>query len=154
MNRKLLALACVVAFAAVACKKEEPAEAPKATIPGTSVIDVSPTPVSSDQAPTFDQKGFAGTFTAGDASLTLNADGTYLHTNGADKMDGTWTVEANDKHIRLDPNSKEAEDGLFEITSNDELSPLTADGQPDASGAVALKREGASDAAPADEAAR
>lgn len=149
MNRKLLTLACAAAFVLVACKKEEapaPEAAPAEKIAGTDATAVAPTPVSSDQAPTFDQKGFAGTFSAGDTTLELKPDGTYAVAYGMDKSDGTWTPEAGDKNVRLDPNSKEAEDAVFAITSNDELTPLGADGQP-AADKPALKRAGA--AAPA-----
>ena len=143
MNRKLLTLACVAAFALVACNKQEAPvadeAAPAEKIAGTDATAVAPTPVSSDQAPTFDQKSFAGTFRAGETSLELKPDGTYAISVGMDKSDGTWTAEGDDRNIRLDPNSKSAEDRVYAIASNDELTPVGNDGQP-AADQQALKR--------------
>ena len=45
-------------------------------------------------------------------------------------MDGTWTVEADDSQVRLDPNSKEEQDRLFAITSDEQLTAVAPDGQP------------------------
>ncbi len=162
---KLLVLACLVALTAVACKPQAPAEpavapavAPIETADVPKAADATPTGVSSADAPTFDQKGFAGTFKGTlpcadcpgiDTTLELKADGSYLlsetfigQPGGATKVDGTWTVEADDKHIRLDPNTKAADDRLYAIAANDRISQLGADGKPPAGGGdQSLKRD-------------
>jgi len=157
---KLLALACVAALTLAACNKPAEAPAPEAAAPvaPAPVAEVTPTGVSSAEAPTFDQKAFAGVFKgtlpcadcAGtDATLELKPDGTYVISEtfkgkaGGAKMDGTWTAEAGDKNLRLDPNSKAEADRVFAISGNDQLAPLGADGQPVAANAAfGLKREG------------
>ena len=50
--------------------------------------------------------------------------------------DGTWTVEADGKHILLDPNSKAEADRRYEIVSHDELRAVD--------GGQSLGREGSS----------
>lgn len=108
----------------------------------------------------FDIKGFAGTFsgvlpctgcTGIDCRLVLNADGTF-HLDetrrgdgdgagsGDSSLEGTWTVEADDTRLRLDPNSKSQDDRLFEILSNDGIRALTPDGSP-IEGGSGLKRD-------------
>src|SRR3546814_19003470 len=47
---------------------------------------------------------------------------------------GTWTVEEAGKRIRLDPNSKQDQDRLYEVVSDDELRMLDIDGNPIESG--------------------
>lgn len=147
-KQHLLALACLVALTAVACKPNPPAEpavAPADTVEAPKVADAAPAVASSADMP-FDQKGFAGTFKgtlpcadcpAIDATLELKPDGTFqlaeVHQQKAasnTKIDGTWTVEADDKHIRLDPNTKAEQDRLYAITSNEQIDQLGADGQP------------------------
>jgi copper homeostasis protein (lipoprotein) len=158
----LLALACLVTLAAAGCKPHEPAEpaepavAPVVTEEAPKVAEAVPTGVSSADAPTFDQKGFAGTFKGSlpcadcpgiDATLELKPDGSFqlseVHQTKAaanSKIDGTWTVEAGDKQIRLDPNSKAEQDRLFAIASNEQIDVLGADGKP-GNVAQSLKRE-------------
>lgn len=155
----LLALACVVTLAAVACKPQAPAEpavAPADTVEAPKAAEAVPTGVSSADAPTFDQKGFAGTFKGTlpcvdcpgiDATLELKSDGSFqlaeVHQQKAasnTKIDGTWTVEAGDKQIRLDPNTKAEQDRLYAITSNEQIDQLGADGQPSGV-AQSLKRD-------------
>ena len=147
MNKLLLALACLTVFAVAACKPEAPTAAEAAPAP----VDVTPTDenLSSDN-PGFDMKGFAGTFSGTlpcadcpgiDTTLALNPDGTYeinqtyQDSDGAAiRMDGTWTVEADDRQIRLDPNSKSEQDSLFAITSQQEITQLDSEGKPAESG--------------------
>lgn len=147
MNRKLLVVACASLFALAGCQPEPAdttaavaSDAAPAVEPGL-MAEATPT----DAVSRFDQKGFAGTFSgtlpcadcpAIDATLALNADGTFALTRvaqgggGVDSpTDGTWTAEGDDKLIRLDPNSKTAEDQLFAITSNDVITQLGSDGQ-------------------------
>ncbi|MGH8073215.1 MAG: copper resistance protein NlpE [Lysobacter sp.] len=154
MNKQLLALACLTVLAVAACKPE-PAETaagqPASAEAAPAVADVVPSSenLSSDN-PGFDMKGFAGTFSGTlpcadcpgiDTTLVLNPDGTYdINEAYQDsesvvaKMDGTWTVEADDQQIRLDPNSKSEQDRLYAITSNDEITQLDLEGKPAESG--------------------
>lgn len=154
MNKQLFALACLAVLAVAACKPE-PAETvadqPASAEAAPAVADVVPSGenLSSDNAG-FDMKGFAGTFSGTlpcadcpgiDTTLVLNPDGTYDITEAyqdsegvAAKMDGTWTVEADDQQIRLDPNSKSEQDRLYAITSNDEITQLDLEGKPAESG--------------------
>ena len=152
MNRPLtrLALALSVAVALAACKPQTPAE-PAASTPApepaaAAAVDLAP--AAADAMPAnlpFDQKGFAGTFKGTlpcadcpgiDTTLVLNADGTYTLDTvyqgkpGAFSTDGTWTTEAGDTTVRLDPNSKSEQDRLFAIASNGELKALDLRGQP------------------------
>jgi copper homeostasis protein (lipoprotein) len=158
MNQKLLSLACLSLLALAACRPDpaEPVEPTALPDTATAATDASAEIVpsaeslSSDAAPTFDQRAFAGSFSGTlpcascpgiDTTLALNADGTFALTEdyqggdvGDGQIDGTWTVEAGDKQIRLDPNSKSAEDRLYAIASNDRIDQLSADGKPAASG--------------------
>src|SRR3546814_1082878 len=107
--------------------------------------DLHPTDVlrAVDNAPApegLDVRAFAGRFEGTlpcadcpgiDSALELGADGTYsLHdayreSDGAtNDVTGTWTVEEAGKRIRLDPNSKQAQDRLYEVVSDDELRML------------------------------
>ena len=154
MNKSLITLACLAVVAVAACKPE-PAEttaaAPTATEAAPAPVDVTPAgeDLSSDNAG-FDMKGFAGTFSGTlpcadcpgiDTTLVLNPDGTYEINEAYQdsdgvvaKMDGTWTVEADDRHVRLDPNSKSEQDRLYAITSNEEITMLDLEGNPVESG--------------------
>ena len=88
----------------------------------------------------FDTKGFAGRFGATGTSLEIVADGTYrlsVHAESANadlETDGTWTIEADGKHILLDPVSKAEADRRYEIVSHDELRAVD--------GGQGLSREG------------
>lgn len=156
MNKTMTALACFVGLVAAGCQQQpaEPAadaNAAEAT-PTAVATEITPAAESlgSDQAPGFDMKGFAGTFTGTlpcadcpgiETTLELAADGTYRITEvyqeedvAPREMDGTWTVEADDRQIRLDPNSKAEPDRLFEINSEQQITQLDLEGQPIASG--------------------
>jgi len=123
-----------------------PTVAPDAVEP---VADEHPTDVlrEVDNAPApegLDVRAFAGSFEGTlpcadcpgiDSTLALNADGTYSLRDAYRESDGatndgtgTWTVEEAGKRIRLDPNSKEAQDRLYEVVSDDELRMLDIDG--------------------------
>ena len=145
---KVLALACAIALA-TACQPPAPAE-PTAVVvaPMTSAAAPAPAPAIAETMPivadstvasAFDKKAFAGTFTgtlpcdgcAGiDTTLVLDADGAYAIDEvyqgkaGGGKTDGTWSVEADDTHLRLDPNSKSAHDRVFVITTRQQITPL------------------------------
>lgn len=148
MTRTLLTLACLSTLALAACNREAPVaepavEAPVAAAAQTDTIDAVPTPAPSAEAPAaFDQKAFAGVFSAGANRLELKPDGTYAMTANGSNMDGTWTAEENDSRVRLDPNSKTEPDRVFVMTGRDQLSAVGADGQPAAGAdAMALTRE-------------
>lgn len=141
MKSTSLALACLALIALTGCQPESaepvaPVESPAVT----AVAEIAvPNAVPSDRPVTFDQRAFAGTFsgTVGDAATTLAlaADGTWSLTQarpGSDAatISGTWTAEAEDRHIRLDPDSKAEPDRLFAIASTDRLSTLDSDGEP------------------------
>src|SRR5690606_37297109 len=100
-----------------------------------------------DNAPApegLDVRAFAGRFEGTlpcadcpgiDSTIELEGDGTYtLHdayreSDGAtNDVEGTWTVEEAGKRIRLDPNSKQARDRLYEVVSDDELLMLDGAG--------------------------
>lgn len=147
MTKPLLALACLTVFAVAACKPEpaEPIAATPATVDAPAASGLNPPAVSSD-ARGFDMKAFAGTFSGTlpcascpgiDTTLELDAEGTYAiaevyqdEDGPAIETDGTWTVEASNGQVRLDPNSKSAQDRLFAISSNDQLTQLDLEGQP------------------------
>ena len=150
MKQYLLAVAFAT-LALAACKREaEPAPAPEPavvvpaeTAPAaeTDATDVVDHASAAGDAVAFDTKGFAGRFGATGTSLEIGADGTYrlgIHAESANadlETDGTWTVEADGKHILLDPNSKAEADRRYELVSHDELRA--------ADGSQSLRREGA-----------
>lgn len=150
MKITFLGIACMTLLTLAACKPEpaEPVAAtPAAADAATAPIDVisSGAALPSQGASTFDQRAFAGTFTGTlpctscpgiDTTLVLDPDGSYriteLYQNQKDgtlEMDGSWTTEADDQQIRLDPNSKTEDDRLYAITSNDQLGLLDLEGQ-------------------------
>lgn len=147
MKHLLAAVLCASTLAVAACGRDAgtTASAPDESAPpavasaAKPVADALPTDVISEvdhgSAPDgFDVRAFAGTFGGDDVSLELKADGGYALRGAALPApgDGTWTVEEGGKRIRLDPDSKDEEDRLFSVVSNDELQPLDDDGQPPA----------------------
>lgn len=151
MSHRLPILACLAVLGLAACG-QEPAE-PATPAPAESVAAPAPqpelVPSGATAAGSFDQKGFAGTFEGTlpcadcpgiDTSLELRADGSYAITEryqerpASNSGDGTWTVEDQDRTIRLDPNSKSEPDRLYRIESPDRIVQLGADGQPIDSG--------------------
>lgn len=152
------------AIAMAGCKPSTDAAAPEdAATPAPTVAPAATEPAADehptdvlrevDNAPApegLDVRAFAGSFEGTlpcadcpgiDSTLELKADGSYaLHdayreSDGAtNDVTGTWTVEEAGKRIRLDPNSKEAQDRLYEVVSNDELRMLDIDGNPIESG--------------------
>jgi copper homeostasis protein (lipoprotein) len=134
MNRTIPALACLAIALLAACNREQPPESAEpttapptpatVTADETDAIATEPTALPNTEAPLFDQRAFAGAFSADANRLELEPDGTYAMTSGDAAMDGTWTVEENDTRIRLDPNSKSEPDRVFVITSRDRLTPF------------------------------
>ena len=112
-----------------------PAAAPTVAPPVAPATAGGPVGVSESAAPgehtTFDAKAFAGEFADARSAVTFAADGTYsMNTESVaakPPTTGTWTLEPDARHIRLDANDKAAEDLVFELVSNDEL--RAADGQ-------------------------
>ena len=162
MNHRILLTAalCASVLALAACKpsadKAAPAESadPVASV-AQPATEAHPTDVISevDNSPApegLDVRAFAGSFRGTlpcadcpgiDSTIELKADGTYaLHdvyqeSNGATNDGaGTWTVEEAGKRIRLDPDSKEDQDRLYAVVSNDELHMLDSEGNPPSSG--------------------
>jgi copper homeostasis protein (lipoprotein) len=135
--RKLLstfAVATAALLALSACKREPAPVAPAAasvaapaTVAAMAPSTVAaPVGVSDNPAPgehtTFDAKAFAGTFADEGMTVTFASDGTYtLDTHAADQATGTWSLEPDARHIRLDPNSKAEQDRVYLIATNDEL---------------------------------
>ena len=148
MKHYLLAVA-IATLALAACKRDaEPAPAPVPAVvaPAETTDHASGTNATVDHSSpagdvaAFDTKGFAGKFGATGTSLEIGADGTYrlsVHAESAAaelETDGTWTVEADGRHILLDPSSKAEPDRRYEIVSNDELRAVD--------GGQGLRREG------------
>lgn len=140
MKSTNIAYACMLLIALAGCQPgtAEPV-APAEPSPAAAPIEVAvANAVPSENNSTFDLRSFAGTFTGTVAgaqmALTLAADGSFAlsqtpaGSSDASTSDGTWTVEANDRRVRLDPNSKAEADRLFAIGSNDRIAPLASDG--------------------------
>lgn len=138
MRRSLLLAVLPVALLAACNKQPESADvAPAATLaaPATVAEPVAPVTVadpigaSESAAPgehtMFDAKAFAGEFGDARSAVTFTADGTYsMNTESVaakPPTTGTWTLEPDARHIRLDSNDKADEDKVFELISNDEL---------------------------------
>ena len=158
MNPKLLALACLALGAVTACQQPAEPAAPADVTPATAAaapmaVAPAPAPVAVESAPAasaadvpFDTKGFAGSFRGTlpcadcpgiDTVLALNGDGTFRldetyqdRKDGNAGIEGTWTTENDDRHVRLDPNSKREHDRLYEIVSKQEIRMLDRQGQP------------------------
>jgi uncharacterized lipoprotein NlpE involved in copper resistance len=160
MNPKLLVIASIALSAAIAgCKPQPPAEpaadAPKAE---AAVAPAAMPEAAPPVAPALDAKAFAGNFSGTlpcadcpgiDTQLELKADGTYAieetyqeSKGGNFKGDGTWTAEEAGQRIRLDPNSKEERDRLYQVVSADEIRALDLQGKAIESQAnLSLKRQ-------------
>ena len=138
MRRSLLLAVLPVALLAACNRQPENADvAPAATVaaPATVAEPVAPATVSDpigvseSAAPgehtMFDAKAFAGEFADARSAVTFTADGTYsMNTESVaakPPTTGTWTLEPDARHIRLDSNDKADEDRVYELVSNDEL---------------------------------
>lgn len=142
-------IALPFALAVVACQPQSaavPATAPVADAPaaqpaaataaedktaapaGTDVVSVvDNTPmahVDAASGATLDGKALAGKFSDGESVLELRADGVYAQTlqvaGNAIGSDGHWAPDG-EHAIKLDPNSKQAEDVRFDVVSADLL---------------------------------
>lgn len=157
-NRILLSLSCLAVGSALAmagCKPQEhvaargssPAPAQAATMASPAATTVMPSnqqAASTKPAASFDRDAMAGTF-AGmlpcadcpgiDETLQLDVDGHFELTDryrarpdSTNTVRGTWSVEANGAHLRLDPEKQRDVDRVFAIEANDTLAPLGMDG--------------------------
>ena len=69
-------------------------------------------------------------------SIAFSPEGKYTQTlvyqgrGTTSSSEGTWTVDADGKRIRLDPTSKDATDSWVEVVSPNEVRMLDADGKP------------------------
>ncbi len=129
-----LLLPTLALLALSACKREDSAPvAPAATAVSPSTMH-APAPVtvatavgvSESAAPgehtTFDAKAFAGSFSDDAVEVRFAADGTYaMSTHAADASTGTWSLEPDARHVRLDPNAKSEDDRVYELVDNDHL---------------------------------
>lgn len=144
MTRIALVLAVTATLALAACNREpaapaQPAEPPVADAAPAPAAAPTFTPDAAKPEGTFSPAAIAGTY-VGDGSLTLNADGTYVQTGGANAEDGTWAAEGTDgTKLRLDPNSKTAQDRVLSIAP-DALTPVAADNA-GAPGSAPFKRQ-------------
>ncbi|MGO1073176.1 copper resistance protein NlpE [Lysobacter sp. CA199] len=147
MNQKLLALACLAAFALSACNKPTEVTPAPAETAKTAETTPAPTAEPAPEAPKpgFDAAAFAGAFSgtlpcadcAGiDTKIDLKADGSYAieesyqgKKDGNFKGDGSWTAEEDGKRLRLDPNSKSDNDRLFDVVSHEEIRLLNQEGK-------------------------
>ncbi len=145
---------CVVALALAGCKPSGSDAAPANAAPAeTAAVPAAgeggPTDVLKevDNSPApegLDVRAFAGSFNGTlpcadcpgiDSTIELKGDGSYAVHDVYQERDarfdttGTWTVEEAGKRIRLDPNSKDEQDRLYEVVSNDELRMLDGDGK-------------------------
>lgn len=156
MRRSFLPMLLPIALLAACQRSNESADvtpaaatatvAAPATIvePAAPATVAEPVGVSESAAPgehtVFDPKAFAGEFADSRSAVTFTADGTYSMTEESFAAQaptiGTWSLEPDARHIRLDANDKAIEDRVFELVSDDEL--RAADGQ-------VLRRTGTTD---------
>lgn len=147
MKRIALAVAgiALAVLSLSACKKE-PAAEPAAAAPATAAAPAADPALEAAANPVvdFDMRAFAGEFggalpcadCAGiDTKIVLAGDGTYTideiyqgKSADAVKGDGNWTAEDNGHRLRLDPNSKNDADRLFEVLGNNEIRLMDKDG--------------------------
>lgn len=129
-----LLLPALALLAMTACEREDAAPVAPATTAVAPATMQAPAPttvatavgVSDSPAPgehtTFDAKAFAGAFSNEGVVATFAADGTYtLTTQATDASTGTWSLEPDARHVRLDPNAKSEDDRVYELVDNDHL---------------------------------
>lgn len=128
---RALSLVALVSFVLLAaCKEPTPAAPVAEPTPAPVAAPVEPVATQADAA-AFDVRAFAGTFTGAPAGIEtrvdLNADGSFrLVETGPEprEVSGTWTAEADNTQVLLDPDSKTESDRRYAIVSNDELRSL------------------------------
>ena len=137
--RKTLSFVVLSMAVLAGCNRNAPTDATPAAAatvapPATVVAPAAPATtatygVATDAAPgehtTFDAKAFAGEFANGHASITFTSDGSFTlieeSVDAEPPIEGTWTLESDGRHLRLDPHSKAESDRVYELVSNDEL---------------------------------
>ena len=137
--RKSLPFALLALATLAACNRTPSTDATPAAATVAAPVTVAAAPaapattahygVADSAAPgehtTFDAKAFAGSFGNANMSVTFTADGMYNMTNESlaakEPATGTWTLEPDARHVRLDPNRKADADRVYELVSNDEL---------------------------------
>lgn len=172
MNRKAsLALSALAIVALSSCQQEAPPPAAPAEAGPAAVAEAPATPPSSKDpgayeaftpsGPALDHRAFAGRFSGTlpcascpgiDTTLVLKDDYSFelteVHQDSKDPAvltKGTWTAEEDGHRIRLDPDSKAAEDRLFKAVANDEVQALDKDGNAiESSANLSLRRGTAS----------
>ncbi|MDQ3617962.1 MAG: copper resistance protein NlpE [Pseudomonadota bacterium] len=162
-----IALACLALTACRPDQSAEPDEAPSTVsqaLPEATVAadmpEFAPGNTATPDTGRFDARAFAGRFEGTlpcaacpriDSILDLRADGTYvLNETFPDAMAkngrsaGTWTAEQGGARLRLDPDSKERPDRLYEVASRDEIRQAdTSDGLVPTTVSYSLRRVGA-----------
>lgn len=165
MNPRILPAALfATTLALAACKPSGETAAPPPAAAAQPAAEAHPTDVVSevDNAPApegLDVRAFAGSFEGTlpcadcpgiDTTLELYADGTarldeqYRGSKQEAGKTGTWTVEEAGRRIRFDPDSKQDDDRVYAVASNDELRILDRDGNPITGAEYALARAGKS----------
>lgn len=157
MNRSngIALLVPVVALFVAACNAESPQPQPAPAATEAAAADVPPAatevettraePGMQPDAAANDMRALAGTW-AGllpcadcpgiDETLVLSADGSFVLTDTyreragtSNVVQGTWSMEAHGRRIRLDPGNKEDIDRFFAVDA-DALVPLDTEGKP------------------------
>jgi copper homeostasis protein (lipoprotein) len=145
MPARAITIALAITLALAACKPQPEAE----TAAAPPAPEPLATPVAEPVAPDasgLDTKAFAGTFSGTlpcadcpgiDTTIHFTPDGAFTlqetyqdRQDGAGGFDGTWTSEADGRHVRLDPDSKSEDDRLYEVVSIDEIRMLDTRGEP------------------------
>ena len=147
IRHRAMIVAALAALALCACQAEAPAPAPAAAADtaATGTAAAEPAPVATEVATTMaepgvqpdaageDARALAGTWTGLlpcadcpgiDETLVLDADGGFVLTDtyrerpdATSVTQGTWALEAEGRHVRLDPGNKDDADRLFAIES-------------------------------------
>ena len=147
IRHRAMIVAALAALALCACQAEAPTPAPAAAADtaATGTVAAEPALVATEVATTMaepgvqpdaagaDARALAGTWTGLlpcadcpgiDETLVLDADGGFVLTDTyRERPDatfvtqGTWALEAEGRHVRLDPGNKDDADRLFAIES-------------------------------------
>jgi uncharacterized lipoprotein NlpE involved in copper resistance len=144
MLARASAIALAVTLALAACKPQPEADTAVAPPAPEPLATPMPEPVD-PEASGLDTKAFAGTFSGTlpcadcpgiDTTIRFTSDGAFTleetyqdRQDGTGGFDGTWTSEADGRHVRLDPDSKSEDDRLYEVVSIDEIRMLDTRGE-------------------------
>lgn len=145
MKHRIAIAGIAFALSLSACKKEEPAKPVEPAAPAVAAPASDPAlEAAANPVKDFDPRVFAGEFGGTlpcadcegiDTKIALAGDGTYAieeiyrgKSQDASKGDGNWTAEDNGHRLRLDPNSKNDEDRLFEVVGQNEIRLMDKEG--------------------------